>query len=154
MLNAVNMAELFKKANSYKIDSTEEVQLVGGERRLVPCLPQGKNVGVIVGVEDVTTDKTKYIQILVEFEQDGKTYTLKKNLFCSSYHKSEYFLTLTELLQTNNVTFDPRKPFNKNLLLGKVAEVEIGHKQFGNGEISEIIKIIREILPTVESMVI
>ena len=42
MLNAVNMAELFKKANSYKIDSTEEVQLVGGERRLVPCLPQGK----------------------------------------------------------------------------------------------------------------
>lgn len=154
MLNTVNMAELFKKANSYKIDSTEEVQLVGGGRRLVPCLPRGKNIGVIVGVEDITTTKTKYIRTLIEFEQDGETYTLKKNLFCSSYYKSEYFLTLTELLQTNNVTFDPRKPFNKNLLLGKVVEVEIGHKHFGSGEISDVTKIIREILPTVQSMVI
>ena len=154
MLNTVNMAKLFQKANAYKVDSTEDVQLVGGERRLVPCLPQGEMIGVITGVENVSTDTTKYIQLLIEFEYNNKLYTLKKYLFCSSFCKSPYVLTLTMLLETDDYSFDPRKPFNKNLLIGKVVRVEIGHKQFGNGEISEITKIIEEMKPTIEHMAI
>ena len=154
MLNTVNMAKLFQKANAYKVDSTEDVQLVGGERRLVPCLPQGEMIGVITGVENVSTDTTKYIQLLIEFEYNNKLYTLKKNLFCSSFCKSPYVLTLTMLLETDDYSFDPRKPFNKNLLIGKVVRVEMGHKNLDDGEISEITKIIEEIKPTIEHMAI
>ena len=150
MLNTVNMAKLFQKANAYKVDSTEDVQLVGGERRLVPCLPQGEMIGVITGVENVSTDTTKYIQLLIEFEYNHKLYTLNKNLFCSSFCKSPYVLTFTMLLETDDYSFDPRKPFNKNLLIGKIVRVEIGHKQFGNSEIAESTKVIAEKKTTIE----
>lgn len=152
MLNTVNMAELFKKANSYKVDSTEDVKLVGGKRRLTPCLPQGEMLGVIKEV--ISKDDNSYIQLVIEIEHNNKTHSLKKTLFWRSYSDSEYVLTLTMLLETDDYSFDPRKPFNKNLLIGKVVRVEIGHKQFGNGEISEITKIIEEMKPTIQHMAI
>lgn len=152
MLNGVNMAEVFKKANSYKVNSTEDVQLVGGKRRLTPCLPQGEMIGVIKEV--ITKDDHSYIQLVIEIEHNNKTYSLKKTLFWKSCSESDYVLTLTTLLESDDYSFDPHEPFNKNLLIGKVVKIEIGHKPFGNGEISEITKVIEEIKPTLEYMAI
>ena len=152
MLNTVNLAAVFKKANSYKVDSTEDVKLVGGKRRLTPCLPQGEMLGVIKEV--ITKDDYSYIQLVIEIEHDNKIHSLKKTLFWRSYSDSEYVLTLTMLLETDGYSFNPYKPFNKNLLIGKVVRVEMGHKNLDDCEISEITKIIEEIKPTIEHMAI
>ncbi|MEO3153679.1 hypothetical protein [Turicibacter sanguinis] len=153
MLNTVNMAELFKKANSYKVDSTEDVKLVGGKRRLTPCLPKGEMLGVIKEV--ITKDDNSYIQLVIEIEHNNKTHSLKKTLFWRSYSDSEYVLTLAMLLDTDSYSFNPYESFNKNLLMGKVVKVEMSHKKLNSGdEISEITKIIEEMKPTIEHMAI
>lgn len=154
MLNTVNIAKLLDKANTYKVDSMEEVQLVGGKRRLTPCLPQGEMLGIIKEV--ISKDDNSHIQLVIEIEHNNKTYSLKKTLFWSSKSNSEYVLTLAMLLDSDSFSFNPFNPFNKNLLIGKLVRVEMGHKKLPNteDEISEVTKIIEEIKPTIDQMAI
>lgn len=150
MLDTVNVAQLFQKGSLYKIDAKEEAQLVGGARKPTPRLPQDEMIGVIKNV--TSNESNTYIQLLIEFEYNNKVCSLKKNLYWDSRSDSEYISTLTMLLDSDSYQFDPDKPFNKYLLVGKVVSAELGHKKYEGGFISDVTKIICEIKPVIEHM--
>lgn len=144
---------IFNQSLKYTAASKDPATFIGGVPKRVPHVSEGIHVGVIKHVDaKVASNGNNYIQITILLEEMGQEKDLKLTLFPNANYNSFYYQNLSVLLGDEENPFNPIEPFNKNILMGKIIEFEVGYEndRSKNGQISVVKHIIREIKTTLD----